>query len=56
MLQASEVAAYCLPDVSLAPDNDTRELDHLVAMAFGWWDGLLGEKTPFDLEGWTPPD
>ncbi|NOY94696.1 MAG: hypothetical protein GXP55_26255 [Deltaproteobacteria bacterium] len=55
MLQASELAAYCLPDVDLGPCSTTRELDHIVAMTFGWWDVLLDQKTPFDLEGWTAP-
>lgn len=47
MLRASTHAAYCLP----APDQsestaDTRELDHLLAMHFGWWDVLVGKKKP----------
>lgn len=50
MLEASELAAYCLP---VAPDLSqtklTRELDHLLAMHFGWWDVLIGEKKPFEL-------
>jgi len=47
MLEASPHAAYCLP----APDQteatpDTRELDHLMATHFGWWDVLVGKKRP----------
>ena len=47
MLRASTHAAYCLP----APDQteisaDTKELDHLLAMHFGWWDVLVGKKKP----------
>lgn len=47
MLEASPHAAYCLPtpDQSL-PTGDTRELDHLMAMHFGWWDVLVANKTP----------
>lgn len=55
MLQASEVAAHCLPSGDLEPSGNTRELDHLVAMVFGWWDFVLQNKQPFDLAGWTPP-
>jgi hypothetical protein len=25
---------------------ETRELDHLMAMHFGWWDVLVGSKRP----------
>lgn len=48
MLQASEVAAYCLPDTSdLSSSQHTRELDHLLAMHFHWWDILVQGKVPF---------
>ena len=47
MLAASPHAAYCLP---LADQNDTtsdtRELDHLLAVHFGWWDVLVDGKRP----------
>ena len=58
MLQASELAAYCMPDDSLSPlprragesiDSGTWQLDHILAMTFGWWDVLVSGKTP--LEG-----
>ncbi|HVU00636.1 MAG TPA: PD-(D/E)XK nuclease superfamily protein [Polyangiaceae bacterium] len=58
LLQASEFAAYCLPDDTLRPvarkvgdsiDSGTWQLDHVLAMAFGWWDILVAGKTP--LEG-----
>jgi len=52
MLQASENAAYCLPETSLAPSPATVELDHIVAMIFGWWDAVLKQKKPFDLDAW----
>jgi hypothetical protein len=55
MLQANKLAAYCMPDVSLAPTIDTRELDQLVGMTFGWWDGVLAGKSPFVLSEWLPP-
>jgi len=54
MLGGSEIAAYCLPEASLDPSAETRELDHVVAMTFGWWDAVLRGKQPFDLEKWTP--
>ena len=47
MLGAAPRAAYCLP----APyqhdtSGETRELDHLMATHFGWWDVLIGSKKP----------
>ena len=47
MLEASEIAAYCLPAEDLARTSPTRELDHLLAMHFRWWDVLVGKKEPF---------
>jgi len=55
MLGGSEIAAYCLPEASLYPSAETLELDHVVAMTFGWWDAVLRGKQPFDLEKWTVP-
>ena len=45
MLAASPHAAYCLPapgQAETAPD--TRELDHLLAVHFGWWDVLIEKR------------
>jgi hypothetical protein len=48
MLQASDIAAYCLPNpADLASTKETRELDHLLAMHFGWWDLLIAGKKPW---------
>jgi hypothetical protein len=48
MLQASEIAASCFPNVAdLNSSKDTRELDHLLAMHFGWWDVLVAGKKPW---------
>jgi hypothetical protein len=47
LLRASPHAAYCLPPPSLAPGETTRELDHLLAMHFAWWDVLTRGKQPF---------
>jgi hypothetical protein len=45
MLQASRMAAYCLPNPEdLRPTDATRELDHVVAMTFQWWDVILHGK------------
>ena len=46
MLQASEIAAYCLPDVQDArrSTKETKELDHVLAMNFQWWDVLVAGK------------
>ena len=47
MLEASPHAAYCMPLPEQAdPTTDTRELDHLLATYFGWWDVLVGNRKP----------
>lgn len=47
MLAASPHAAYCLPlDGQFISTSDTRELDHLLAVHFGWWDVLVEKKRP----------
>ena len=47
MLNASPRAAYCLPfDGQQDSSSDTRELDHLIAAHFGWWDVIVGSKRP----------
>ena len=51
MLQASAMAVYCLPDEeTLASTARTRELDHIVAMTFQWWDVVLSARKPFEVE------
>ncbi len=58
LLQGSEHAAYCLPDSTMKPvarrsgasiDCGTWQLDHALAVAFGWWDLVVGEKQPLRL-------
>ena len=45
MLAASRHAAYCLPAADQAASApETRELDHLLAAHFGWWDVLIDGK------------
>lgn len=52
MLEASELAAYCLPDpATLKASRTTRELDHLLAMHFGWWDILVAGRRAFTTAG-----
>ena len=47
MLGASRHAAYCLPaSGQLETTAETRELDHLLAAHFGWWDVLIEKKNP----------
>jgi hypothetical protein len=47
MLAASRHAAYCLPASGQAASApETRELDHLLAAHFGWWDVLTENKRP----------
>lgn len=53
LLQASETAAYCLPDPdSLERTRVTRELDHMLAVHYQWWDVLVSHREPFNLEKW----
>ena len=47
MLGAAPHAAYCLPVEGQAESSaETRELDHMLATHFGWWDVLVGGKRP----------
>ena len=47
MLRASTLAAYCLPVADQGDTTaDTKELDHLLAMHFGWWDLFVGKRKP----------
>lgn len=56
LLRASRLAAYCFPGPALLPGSETLELDHLVAITFGWWELVLKNKIPFDLERWKSGD
>ncbi len=58
LLQSSSLAAYCLPDQTLAPlarrqgdpiDSGTWQLDHVLAQTFRWWDVVLAGRTPLLL-------
>jgi hypothetical protein len=56
LLQSSEFAAYCLPDDDLRAvsrkgdlNSGTWQLDHLLAVTFHWWDLLVGDKRPLQL-------
>ena len=47
MLAASRHAAYCLPTPGqIETTTETRELDHVLAVHFGWWDVLIEKKRP----------
>ncbi|MBN2194287.1 MAG: hypothetical protein JW751_15830 [Polyangiaceae bacterium] len=55
LLQSSERAAYCLPDETLGSqprrpgdviDSGTWQLDHAIALVFGWWDVIIGGRHP----------
>jgi hypothetical protein len=49
MLRASPAAAYCLPPLDADTSTlETRELDHLLAVHFGWWDVLIDRKSPIE--------
>ena len=50
MMRASPLAAYCEPAAdTLAPSEQTRELDAALARTFKWWDLVVRGKTPFTL-------
>ena len=47
MLAASRHAAYCLPTPAQTESTPaTKELDHLLAVHFGWWDVLIEKRQP----------
>jgi hypothetical protein len=47
MLRAAPGASYCLPSEGQSESSaDTRELDHLLAAHFGWWDVVIGNRKP----------
>ena len=47
MLAASRHAAYCLPTIGQIDSTaETKELDHVLAVHFGWWDVLIEKKKP----------
>jgi len=49
-LEASRLAAYCLPDAgTLARGVETRELDHVLAATFGLWDVVIPLSRRFTL-------
>lgn len=47
-LEASPLAAYCLPDENtLTRSRATREVDHVIAATFGLWDQIIPESRRF---------
>ena len=47
MLAASPHAAFCLPGAGQADATaNTKELDHLLAVHFEWWDVLVENRRP----------
>ena len=47
MLAASPHAVYCMPEPGQAMStSDTRELDHVLAVHFGWWDVIVEKRAP----------
>ena len=47
-LEASHLACSCMPDpVTLARSKQTRELDHMLAATFGFWDLVLPASKKF---------
>ncbi len=51
-LEASRLAAYCVPDAAtLNRSKGTRELDHMLAAVFGFWDLVLPQSRRFKPHG-----
>ena len=49
MLAAARDAAYCLPAAGQSESTpETKELDHVLAVHFGWWDVLIEHKRPIE--------
>jgi hypothetical protein len=46
LLESSPYAVYCLPSLTLEKCSKTRELDHLLALYFKWWDVIVDKKAP----------
>jgi hypothetical protein len=46
-LEASRLAAFCLPEPSLARGPETRELDHVLAAVFGLWEAVIPPSRRF---------
>jgi hypothetical protein len=47
-LEASPLAAYCLPDtLTLERTRNTRELDHVISATFGLWELIIPEHRRF---------
>lgn len=46
-LEASRLAAYCLPETSLTRSKATRELDYILAATFGFWEQILPSAKRF---------
>jgi hypothetical protein len=47
MLEGSHLAAYAFPAPGSQPTSTTRELDHILAMTFQFWDIVLRGRSPF---------
>ncbi len=54
-LEASRLACSCMPDpTTLARTKQTRELDHILAATFGFWDLVLPASKRFKPRAPTP--
>jgi hypothetical protein len=54
-LEASRLACCCLPDAAtLASNKQTRELDHILAATFGFWDLVLPPSKKFKPRSPSP--
>jgi hypothetical protein len=50
-LEASPLAAYCLPDPNgFERGRDPRELDHVLAATFGLWEHIIPERRRFEIQ------
>ena len=48
-LEASRLAAYCLPETTLQRSAMTRDLDHILAATFGLWEAVIPDARRFQI-------
>jgi hypothetical protein len=54
-LQAAKRGVRCMPELpELARTNETRELDHVIAAVFGFWDQVIPERRLFSTRPQLP--
>lgn len=47
LLESSPICVYAMPQNPDARNKDTLELDHILAMKFGWWDLIVNKEKQY---------